>query len=262
MGKYGQRGGLAGLMLSSSYLLFGAAEASGSLPFFFSILISLLGCSAVYLIRQLGQRKILVLFSLLGIAAAYFDFLDNPILTLAMPLVLLMLRDWHEGLSAKTAVRHAAIACGCWAISYGLFWASKRLLSSIVLGADVIADAASQASLRMSSGETASYPLKAIHANMQAAKFNVRIMQMLVGVNLVVTIYCIKHHNATVRRTLAFSAIIAAISVLPYFWYLILANHSVLHYWFTYRNQIGSLFSLACITWLLTENVLVTRKKR
>jgi hypothetical protein len=32
-----------------------------------------------------------------------------------------------------------------------------------------------------------------------------------------------------------------AIALIPYFWYLVAANHSYLHVWFTYRNQFGAI---------------------
>ena len=259
--KYGRRGGGVGLMLSASYLLFGVAEASASLPFFFSFFVSLTGCATVCLIRCLNREKILILFSLLGIATAYFDFLDNPILTLGAPLALLLLRDWHEGLCPKTALVHVLLACGCWIISYGVFWASKWILSSIVLGTNVIENATSQAALRMGQEESGiPYSLKAIGANLRVTNLNCAIMQVLICAIIALAVLCLVFRSKVVNKAFKYSALFAVIWALPYAWYAILANHSVIHYWFTYRNQIVSLFSLICIVYLFIQSILDAKK--
>ena len=34
------------------------------------------------------------------------------------------------------------------------------------------------------------------------------------------------------------------VACIPVLWYIIIANHSYMHYWFTYRSYAGSIFAL------------------
>ncbi|MFA5639888.1 MAG: hypothetical protein WC946_05300, partial [Bacteroidales bacterium] len=48
------------------------------------------------------------------------------------------------------------------------------------------------------------------------------------------------------------------IAILPYVWFFVVANHSYLHYWFTYRTQA---FSISCIFLALLSMVSLEKMR-
>ena len=45
------------------------------------------------------------------------------------------------------------------------------------------------------------------------------------------------------KKTIAASLPIGLVALYPYIWYLVMSNHSQIHYWYTYRNQVLTLFA-------------------
>ena len=48
-------------------------------------------------------------------------------------------------------------------------------------------------------------------------------------------------------------------AMVPYIWYVVLSNHSSIHWWFTYRNQIGSLLAAEMSVIILLADTVRSR---
>ena len=56
------------------------------------------------------------------------------------------------------------------------------------------------------------------------------------------------------KKTIAASLPIGLVALYPYIWYLVMSNHSQIHYWYTYRAQVLTMFGiLVFITCILRE---------
>ena len=53
------------------------------------------------------------------------------------------------------------------------------------------------------------------------------------------------------KKTIAACLPIGLVALYPYIWYLVMSNHSQIHFWYTYRAQLVTLFGilmfLSCI---------------
>lgn len=72
-------------------VVFECMDAVTSLPFFFSFEISMLGIVLVCNLRVDNSWRMFMIFALIGMLTVFFDFLDNPVLTLEMPLAIYVL---------------------------------------------------------------------------------------------------------------------------------------------------------------------------
>lgn len=89
----------------------------------------------------LGEGRGWPLFFLaVGCATAFLDFLCTPIVTLGVPLSLLVFlsRGEVEAMPMRRVVLTGLLCCASWAVGYAGLWASKWVLSSLVLGRDVV----------------------------------------------------------------------------------------------------------------------------
>lgn len=96
-------------------------------------------------------------FLTIGALTVYFDFLNNPILTLCLPLSCSFLRLSSTGcLERKNATKTFLVLSVFWVVGYGGLWVAKLLLATVVTGHNVFVEAAEQVMFRSGVGEHAS----------------------------------------------------------------------------------------------------------
>lgn len=220
---------------------------SESLQYFsvFMVLFSVLLMILYIPVIRNGRNALLLLFAA-GMAVNYFDMLTAPLLTLGIPLILIIcykLRD-EEKLSLKDLFLSAVLLSVSWGAGYALCWAAKWTIGSIVLHKNIFTDAVQTARFRVEGSE--SYPLD------RALMFKLNIetyffakgrkpLIFLALIFLVLTGLWIRSHKKNCLRSIC---ILVFIALFPYVWYFVLANHSQLHYFYTYRIQAITLFSV------------------
>ena len=121
-----------------------------------------------------------------------------------------------------------------WGTGYGLTFASKWALGSWILKTNVLQDAADQVAYRMASSDFTRWD--AVTQN-----FSMLPLSMLLTVLILLCILMVLRFRAQ-GGTKALLLLMTAL--LPYVWYLLVANHSYLHAWFTYRLQAVSIAAL------------------
>lgn len=270
-------GGILGVILAASLCILGAAQAAETLPFFSSFAISLISSLVVISLSRKSfscstssvWSESFVLFLTFGATGAltvFFDFLDNPILTFCIPACtyLCCIKD-------RLTLRHTAgllIAMGLgWCFGYAALWFFKWVATAFVTGEDVFGQAFNQAFILTGGIEREGIeggPLQAIAANLRPLSF----MRIVFLASLIGALACILSSAIRYRRTkddkaktlLLVSAALLLISFVPYLWYAILSDHSIMHAGLmTYRDQIGALFPWLAI---IALTVLVAYQKR
>lgn len=108
----------------------------------------------------------------------FFDFLDSPVITLGIPLVVLVVRHsacggagtgWSSGIHLAALIALAAVG---WAFGYLYLWALKWVLATLVTGQDVFSSAFGQAAIYSGgSAESKGSVLDAVDLNIQALGF-------------------------------------------------------------------------------------------
>lgn len=258
----------AGVILTASYCLFGAAQAAETLPVFPSFTLSLAGCLWAIHLSRIGVRTriggvftewyiLFCSFGVLGALTTYFDFLDNPVLTLGVPLALYLYLERYSFSMGRLLKVGAAATVG-WILGYSLLWLGKWLLAEAVAGIPSLSMAIDRVLLRsgISDPETpgATGALKAIAANISALGF-MRYAHVLVGLcafsGIGLFVVRMGPESGSMRSIAVTCFGLLLVSLLPYIWYMAASNHSIVHAnLMAYRTQIVAFYSWAMAIYL------------
>ena len=202
-----------------------------------------------------------------GIVTAFMDFLTTETITFTMAYVLyLIVKNRHSQMgTVKEELIYLVKSGIVWLVSYGLMIALKWVLALIVLGKDAFFNALSQAALRISGDATLGnvtgaevvsdyerisgalwrnigciYPFKSTMSYGTAM-----IFIFLVGL-VVFSIWYLFREKAKS----CINKVLVMVSLIPVLRFLVLNNHSYIHFFFTYRALLVSvvvmIYILAC----------------
>ena len=228
-----------------------------------NFIIMLAAC--LFLLRHaasLSDKNLAVFFFLIGMFTNFFDLLTTPLLTVGMPAAVLFsleLQAPQFGRSAPSVKRLIRFVF-YWGVGYALCWAAKWVLATVVLKENIIADAISQAVYRTVGGanseggpQTDTNPFHVILQNLrqlvpdEPPSVTAKSVYILAGTAFTAYVgyLWISRRKGGYRRV-AFSQLapFLLLAVSPFVWYSVLANHSGLHDWFTYRIMALTIFSL------------------
>ena len=195
---------------------------------------------------QYPSNSALLLFAA-GMITNFFDMLTSPLLTLGIPLILILClytRDSSNTPSFLYRIRLVITHSVAWGVGYALCWVSKWGIGTLATGKNIFEDAMKTAKFRVEGSEA--IPLDRslmFRLNFETYFFSkghkpaVFIFLLILGLIL----FLIKNHKSDWKETVLSFCMIAAF---PYIWFFVFANHSQLHYFYTYRIQAITLFSV------------------
>ena len=225
----------------AAYLFLNPAALSLSLQYFPASVLTMLQFVVILMqedkYRNNPMRWIFHFF-IVGGLIAYFDFLTYPLLTLGMPLVFLLAENRK---SLKADIISFVCSCVSWGIGYVAMWGSKWILGSLLTEENIIADAFESVLLRAGATESEAQvsALETIIKNIGANKLG--ILFAVVAFLCIVLSGIVK--KSTINLKKAHIAILLC-AVLPFMWYVVISNHSYIHFWFTYRILAISIYSI------------------
>lgn len=211
-----------------------------------------------------------------GIVTAFVDFLTTETVTFTMAYVLyLIVKNRHNQMKPIKEELICLIKSGIvWLGSYGLMIVLKWALALVVLGKDAFFNALSQAALRISGDATLGnvpgaevvsnyerisgalwrnmgciYPFKSTMSYGTSM-----IFILLVGLIVFSLWYLFREKTKS-----CINKVLAIVSLLPVMRFLVLNNHSYIHFFFTYR---ALLVSVVVIMYILTNCVSGFVRKR
>ena len=237
------------LTVASGYVVF--------LPVCFQFLTTflVLFVSLIVLLRRYDKNKPLpaakwmLYFFVVGMVENFFDFLTYPILTLGIPLVLLLwLRVRDEQADFRSNFWFMFKASLSWFFGYAMTWISKWLLSAAILGVRYFWRTMSVVQYRLEGSEEE--PLDRIGTIQRNLKAWLNVQDggviswsKIALVILIVAVVLIIWRKLKDWKTVGAYLPILFVAVYPYIWYLVMSNHSQIHYWYTYRAQLAALFA-------------------
>ena len=194
-----------------------------------------------------------ILFLYTGIATAYFDFLTYPVATLGIPAVFYFCLRKNTDLR-DTFCRGVKI-CFTWAVGYVGMWAGKWLIGSLILGQNILALAAGKLAERSSAGEVETSLIRNIRAALSA---NIRsflhtpatlVILLLAAFLLFLLVKHLRSRELTWVQTGKIFFPFVILALIPIAWYVVTAQHAVIHHWFTHKALAVSVFAgLAALT--------------
>ena len=230
------------ILFAVAFLSCNVFIAQISLQFFPVLCLALIGSLSVIKYHH-NYTKIYEMFFIFGCLTIYFDLLTTPALTLGTMLaVWLALETTDNKVSFTKDLKKLFSFSAIWLIGSIVTWLSKWILAFLTVEKDVFKQAFNQITERSSSqfGDMDLTRFDAIKNNFQ----HVQWMVVLV-VAIILVYFIVRHFNKYGIKAFGLFLLIA---LLPYVWYIIVDNHSYVHYWFTFRLQIvavmGLLFAL------------------
>ena len=241
-----KRGLRLALPMGLALLVINPISTALSMQFSSIYYLTLLGLLVMLLTESWDRPWGYLVFLFLGIGTAFFDFLTYPAGAVGICLALQALMSRADG---KTRLLKTIGSGAAWAFGYGGMWSGKWLAASLITGTNVLRDAMEQAQYRSGGEVTAAEGgvnatfgavlsrNLGVLANPTAAILVLALIGMLVW--LLVTKRC---RFAVERSSLLSLAVAFAV---PFVWYFLLRNHSLVHCWMTYRNLSAAVFALS-----------------
>ena len=223
-----------------------------SLEYSWTVIIMLVASIICILNINSSKYDIFMLFFIIGNITAYFDFLTTETLSVLFPMAIIILRKHHfnniKNFSSefKEFTKYGVV----WLIGYVATWVSKWFLASIVLQKNIFNDALKQASYR-AAGDTEN--LSGISVRLGAEFRNISCLfpfsllknplpVVILFFTIAVTVIYLIHKEKSVTTPL-----LIILASIPYLRYFALSNHSYIHYFFTFRAQLTTIFCLSLI---------------
>lgn len=198
--------------------------------------------AAVKLSDRENPLLLSVMFLLSGIVTNYLDFLTAETLTLTMPLLLALYirRESPSCSNAVFALKNTLL----WGAGYAGMWVTKWLLAAAVLGEDTMPYVSEHIAERIGSE-----PLEEIT---EALAGNISCLFPVgyggIGIIAAVLLILAAAYICFVYRKPGINGrqilIYAAVGAVPFVRYIILHEHSALHYFFTYRALAGTVLAV------------------
>lgn len=180
-------------------------------------------------------------FFIIGSLVNFFDLLTYPLATLTVPLALMCLIDIKEGVGTKETVLKSIKASALWCISYAATWILKWILGSAITGSDVIKNATEAAKIRSIGSDEQT--IDRVRVITESIKVPLLYEYIPIICIICIIVALILKKGKQVKMTLP----LIMISLYPYIWFEAFCEHSTVHTFFTYRAQMGSIFSLSAV---------------
>lgn len=210
---------------------------------YYLMLISVL---VMLLMESWTSDKGYLIFLFLGVGTAFFDFLTYPACAVGLCLGVQALMSKASGKDRLLKTIGSGVT---WAFGYGGMWGGKWIVGSLITGRNILAEAIGQAQYR-SSGEVASYEggiqanfTTVVQQNLLVFRNPTTALIVLVLLGVLVWLLATKRCRFALERASLLSLAIAF--AVPFVWYFLLRNHSMVHAWMTHRTLAASVFALS-----------------
>ncbi|KKP86902.1 MAG: hypothetical protein UR89_C0011G0005 [Candidatus Roizmanbacteria bacterium GW2011_GWA2_35_8] len=187
------------------------------------------------------------IFFIAGALTSFFDLLTTPLISLGILLVTeAFLEDSHWIRVIKNSF--------FWSVGYLSLWASKWLIVTFFYAPGSIFTSFDQVINRtiVKPDPNFSY-LRTLQLNVFQMigyhKSNKIFFLLIFLIAIFFVIKFFKIDSRVIKKIIPW----ILIGVIPYLWYMIAANHSYLHCWYTYRNQFMSIAAGFMIVYELTN---------
>lgn len=254
------------LAAGSMYLLLHPIALGKTLQFSWVFYIGII--SSIFIVKSVDKirtkSRYIYLFIIIGMLTSFFDLLTYPLFTWGIPIItlLLMSREEESPWSHLIEVIYSGIA---WIAGYAGMWAMKWVISSIVLGENIIKSALGSVLFRLgtegdswSEALTLGDRIAVLYTNWKHYDNKEYFIILAVWV-IMAYWYWFRHGIRKSSKTPAL--LLTAVSSIV--WYLIVANHTQVHHFFTYRiYSVAILAVIAIILVNMRRDQLLSRRQR
>jgi hypothetical protein len=243
---YPEAGTLKTMVLSFGFLVTCGFVTQFSMQFFPVLALTLIG--SLLVIKRDKSKDFGLLFFIVGSLTCYFDLLTAPLLTLGIPLAVMLSLNKESQFDLKRNLLTIIKLILLWGLGFALTFFMKWVLASLILGQNVLADAYEVALYRMDTEDFTRWD--ALSRNFKM----IPLWMIIVAVAVLIVIDVVRHKRLNCKKALAY----LLVGVMPLVWYLLLSNHSYIHWWFTYRLLA---ITITCLMLMLSDAIPTTSEK-
>ncbi|MFV0364553.1 MAG: hypothetical protein ACK5LL_15905 [Suipraeoptans sp.] len=208
--------------------------------------LSLIGSLVLLKFYNRLKPKIYIYFFIIGMLTSYFDLLTWPVASLGLPLVFLLLLELERRDIKKKFLKIIGI-CVNWSLGYIGMWASKWILSELVLGSGSFSKSIGALRYRASdtSDDGAEVSLTMVFRQSLGRMLNPAFMIVGILLALVLLILCTKKllQFKSINDILQVVLPFVIVALIPFVWYALTRNHSYSHPSLVYRGLWMSVFA-------------------
>ena len=212
--------------------------------------------SSIILVKNINKIKDFYLFIfIIGSITNYFDYLTVPLITLGFPCTIYILKLLKEEKDWKYCVKFLIKSSLVWVTSYAITWILKWVQYDLTIN-----DGNSM--LKIGFGQ-AMFRMQRVNEALGIDISYISVIVNIIGKSLIYTILTIliimilNKFKPLIKKNNKKYIPFLIISLYPIIWFVALANHTIMHNYFTYRNSL--LFMLGI---LLTINELLFSKNK
>jgi len=243
---YPEAGTLKTMVLSFGFLVTCGFVTQFSMQFFPVLALTLIG--SLLVIKRDKSKDFGLLFFIVGSLTCYFDLLTAPLLTLGIPLAVMLSLNKESQFDLKRNLLTIIKLILLWGLGFALTFFMKWVLASLILGQNVLADAYEVSLYRMDTEDFTRWD--ALSRNFKM----IPLWMIIVAVAVLIVIDVVRHKRLNCKKALAY----LLVGVMPLVWYLLLSNHSYIHWWFTYRLLA---ITITCLMLMLSDAIPTTSEK-
>lgn len=204
-------------------------------------------------------------FFIIGCITNFVDLLTFPLISFGIPLIVVLYRREMLGVESTSILGNIwfSIKSGLsWLIGYILTWGSKWIIASSILRRNVVREALDAILFRTQGvGEGLKYEtsrIDAIRLNLDLEFIPANKLFFFAAITVgIIAIIVISIKKRRIDLPYLYLGQLLLLSLLPFAWYLILANHSEIHFWFTYRQQLVTVFAVFMMLSLCIRKIML-----
>ncbi|MCR5635948.1 MAG: hypothetical protein K6F76_02035 [Clostridiales bacterium] len=208
----------------------------------------------IIIVLRLGDKLkdnmyLSAIFTLIGAAVVYFDFLTYPLSAFAFPCVVYFLIIKYDGI--RCALMKLFQMFSCFAFGYLGMWFSKWVIAQALTGKNVLLNAANQFLYRSSFATTSESSItysETLRRNI-IELFNTPVTVLALIFIAYIAVKALKNKKSAKKISAndrSFSAVCLTVLLMPFVWYLLASNHSYMHSFFTFRTLACAPFAIMC----------------
>lgn len=206
----------------------------------------------MYLLERKKDAAIMMLFFIIGIFTCFFDFLTIETITLTIPLIILLVYKYknNEKIVIKEILKLIGKIVIIWIIGYVLMWTAKWGISTLYLKENIKDVVIENAVERIEKAQiyeinigkklSKSVILRNVYCLFPIC--NINNQGLILGI-FIFSLFTFLFFTRKDKNKIL-SLVLFTIAIIPYIRYLLINNHSYLHYFFTYRAQITSILGI------------------
>lgn len=215
----------------------------------------------VVLIMSLGQILLLrtkeenqwVLFALMGLLTAFFDFLTVETITLTVPLLMQIYLDWRKKTSWKPYIKSAM----AWGIAYAATFLAKVPMTVLLCGKEAYEGTSDRLSMWFTGAFKQAYSMTLFALFPLSGSVKAALITMIIMLLLVILAFWFFRAQKVDYQYLL---LVLSVNLIPLARFLVLNGHAAEHYYFVPRMFITVPMSIAIV--MYTQSVFTEERKK